>query len=139
MFDIFLHSRLCPLASASTKVTQACLNQTLLAEPGSGTTRFFIETIAHAGTGVYTISLQLPSQITCDNCVLQWFYNTGKLIYLHIILTSYFSSPCLTYSNKAIIISTVLQRILLWSNYIIQNYEPCHISELYMRICLLYL
>ena len=81
MFFNLSHSRLCPLASPNTKVTQACLNQTVLAEPGSGTTRFFIETIVPAGTGVYTFNLQLPAQITCDNCVLQWLYNAGKFIY----------------------------------------------------------
>ena len=72
--------RLCPLASPNSKVTQACLNQTVLAESGSGTTRFFIENIAPAGTGIYTFSLQLPPQITCENCVLQWRYNAGKLV-----------------------------------------------------------
>ena len=91
------HSRLCPLASPTTKVTQACLNQTVLTEPGSGTTRFFIETIAPAGTGVYTIRLQLPSQITCDNCVLQWLYNTGKFISSYV---------CLESSQKKYIIKT---------------------------------
>ena len=77
MFFEIPHSRLCPLASPNTKVTQACLNQTVLAEPGSGTTRFFIENIVPADTGVYTFNLLLHLQITCDNCFLQWLYNTG--------------------------------------------------------------
>ena len=133
MFDICSNSRSCPLANTTTNVTQACLNQTVLAEPGSGTTRFFIETIAPASTGMYTIRLLLPSQITCDNCVLQWFYNTGQYIYIYISVCFncifYFSSPCLnTHTRESefqlfIACVVIIRRIFLQFNcvYIIMN------------------
>ena len=71
--------RLCPLANSLTKVTQACLNQTLLHEVSTGTTRFDLESLrtSSMGTQIYEFTLALPSY-TCENCVMQWKYNTGK-------------------------------------------------------------
>ncbi|XP_045183781.2 uncharacterized protein LOC123542162 [Mercenaria mercenaria] len=72
--------RLCPLATPDTKVTQECLNQTLLKVAGSNISRVILEDIkvGSTGSGIYTFNLQLPSSITCERCVLQWKYNTGN-------------------------------------------------------------
>lgn len=71
--------KLCPLETFTTKVTQACLNQTLLPISGSNIYRIDLESYKKGdGSEVYEIDLQLPANITCDRCVLQWRYNTGN-------------------------------------------------------------
>lgn len=78
---MILHSeeffRLCSLSRPTQKVrTQDCLNQTLLTEFGTGIKRFDLESRL-GSSGNYYFNLQLPSY-TCENCVLQWWYNVGK-------------------------------------------------------------
>lgn len=34
--------------------------------------------VASSTTGWYNTTLQLPSGLTCNHCVLQWTYNVGK-------------------------------------------------------------
>ncbi|XP_045185095.2 uncharacterized protein LOC123543096 [Mercenaria mercenaria] len=71
--------RLCPLATPNTKVTQECLNQTLLKVENSNTSRIILDDVkVGSGVEVYNINLQLPPTITCERCVLQWKYNTGN-------------------------------------------------------------
>ncbi|KAL4216329.1 hypothetical protein ACF0H5_024056 [Mactra antiquata] len=73
--------RLCRLSNPSTqeKVTQSCLNQNLLTVSGETTTRVMLnESFSYSGAGYYSVILQLPANINCQYCVLQWKYNTGN-------------------------------------------------------------
>ncbi|XP_032798241.2 uncharacterized protein LOC116934938 [Daphnia magna] len=75
--------RLCPKQSADELVTQECLDRyplELVDLPGQGDgfvvegTKFQIG----SSTGLYFPSVRLPAGVTCQNCVLQWYYTTGN-------------------------------------------------------------
>jgi hypothetical protein len=40
--------------------------------------RYVLEFAAGGGAKVYDIKLQIPTDVACDNCVLQWFYQTAN-------------------------------------------------------------
>ena len=67
--------RLCPKSSAQELVTQECLDRTVL-RLTDGSTQFPIPTLDSIK---YYPQIQLPSTLTCNNCVLQWRYTVGKL------------------------------------------------------------
>ncbi|KAH3809985.1 putative protein TPRXL [Dreissena polymorpha] len=69
--------RVCPLPNSRTKVTQECLNQYLLTNH-KGTTRYDLDANQITGTGEFKVGLNLPDDVSCENCVLQWIYNTGN-------------------------------------------------------------
>lgn len=78
----FFEFRLCPKTSADELVTQECLDRHLLElvdQPGTGGqvdgTKFRIG----GATGLYFPVIRLPTGVTCDNCVLQWYYTAGTL------------------------------------------------------------
>lgn len=77
--------KLCPKQSASELVTQDCLNNyNLTVVNGDGTgLRYLVdeETVYH-----YPI-VKLPDDVSCDNCVIQWTYVTGKRLNCHLILS----------------------------------------------------
>ena len=84
----YFEFRLCPKQSAEELVTQECLDRyplELIEMPGQGDgtvdgTKFRIG----GSTGKFFPTIKLPAGVTCDNCVLQWYYTTGKLAQLYI-------------------------------------------------------
>ncbi|KAJ7379979.1 hypothetical protein OS493_012741 [Desmophyllum pertusum] len=54
-------------------ITQAKL-QHVLQQP-NGDTKWYINT---QGDDLFTIELMLPTGLTCDHCVLQWWWNVGN-------------------------------------------------------------
>lgn len=72
----FFEFRLCPKTSSEELVTQECLNQNLLTL-ADGTTQFNVE--QNTVAVVFAIQVQLPAEITCENCVLQWYYRASKI------------------------------------------------------------
>ncbi len=69
----YFEFRLCPKSSASELVTQECLNTNLL-KLTDDTTRFYLPS---QESKAYSPRVKLPAGLTCENCVLQWWYNTG--------------------------------------------------------------
>ncbi|KAK4036923.1 hypothetical protein OUZ56_028967 [Daphnia magna] len=70
----YFEFRLCPKNSASELVTQECLNTNLL-KLADGTTRYYL--LSSISQPFYP-RVQLPVGLTCENCVLQWWYRTGN-------------------------------------------------------------
>ncbi|XP_046551505.1 mucin-5AC-like [Haliotis rubra] len=70
----YFQFRLCPHNSPQTPVKQECLDRHLL-RLTDGTARFKVTT---ARRGIYTMTVVLPENVTCSQCVLQWKYNTGN-------------------------------------------------------------
>ena len=66
--------RICPNNNVTRPATQACLDRYLL-EFEDGTTRHF-----PSGRGSENLRLRLPQGLTCQQCVLQWKWNSGKYI-----------------------------------------------------------
>lgn len=66
--------RLCNKSSADELVTQDCFDKTLL-NLDDGSTQFPIPSYDN---GYYYPRIQLPTGLSCDYCVLQWWYRTGK-------------------------------------------------------------
>ena len=64
--------RVAPLVNAP--ITQAQLNKNVL-ELENGDRRW---NLGDQGAGDYTITLRLPSGLSCEHCVLQWWWTTGN-------------------------------------------------------------
>ena len=74
----FFEFRLCPnKKSADEMVSQECFDEYLL-KLEDGSTRY---SIGEDGTRPHYPNIQLPSDIICNNCVIQWTYTTGKFYY----------------------------------------------------------
>jgi hypothetical protein len=71
----YFEFRLCPKSSASELVTQECLNANLL-KMADDTTRFYLPS---QDSKPYFPRVKLPAGLICENCVLQWLYNTGTI------------------------------------------------------------
>ena len=74
----YFEFRLCPKQSAQEMVTQECLDRYLL-QLSNGSTRYQVPDYTATW---YDMMLKLPDGVTCDNCVIQWKYTTGKFIYV---------------------------------------------------------
>jgi hypothetical protein len=76
--------RLCPKQTANELVTQECLDRyplQLVEMPGQGDG--VVDGIHfHIGstTGLYFPSVRLPAGVSCEHCVLQWFWTVGAYI-----------------------------------------------------------
>ncbi|KAK3599271.1 hypothetical protein CHS0354_012882 [Potamilus streckersoni] len=68
--------RICPHNDVNTPVSQACLNRTLLYLPSESGTRYSVNN--NNFVGLHTIKIQLPANMTCSQCIIQWHYNTGN-------------------------------------------------------------
>ena len=80
-------------------VTQQCLDKHLL-QLADGSTRF--DRVVDGIAKVYTLLLQLPPDVTCDFCVLQWTWVSGNSNGLCPNGTSMFGcGPQETYNNCA--------------------------------------
>lgn len=84
----YFEFRLCPSDNARIRVTQECLDRHVLSEAAGGRTKIPID---RNMIGNFYINLQLPSNISCTYCVLQWKYNTGNVI---IYATSALTNVC---------------------------------------------
>lgn len=71
----YFEFRLCPKKTAEEFVTQDCLDQHLL-QLHDGSTKFYIGTESKE----YYPIVKLPDNITCENCVLQWWWRAGKIV-----------------------------------------------------------
>lgn len=67
----FFEFRLCANNDFAKPVTEECLNEGLL-QLEDGTTRY-----TAVREGVNKVVVKLPLGLLCDQCVLQWKYNTG--------------------------------------------------------------
>ena len=68
----YFEFKLCPKSSAEEFTTQDCLDRNLL-KLADGTTKF----TGIEDTGIYHVPVQLPADIACDHCVIQWHYKAG--------------------------------------------------------------
>lgn len=73
----FHEFRICPVNSPSVRATQSCFDAHILHQP-NGQTKFD----EPGAVGTYAVTLVLPRDVSCTQCVLQWIWNTGKT---HII------------------------------------------------------
>ncbi|XP_037091408.1 uncharacterized protein LOC119111708 [Pollicipes pollicipes] len=69
----YFQFKMCPI-TGNTEATQECLNKHVLKLAGSDSTDYYIP----AETGSYTARMQLPSDLECEHCVLQWRYHGGN-------------------------------------------------------------
>ncbi|XP_064120360.1 uncharacterized protein LOC135225000 [Macrobrachium nipponense] len=67
--------RLCPNNNPKHYVKQSCLNKHVLKLVDYPGTRYELK---HSQTGLFRIRLQLPENVICSQCVLQWHYTTGN-------------------------------------------------------------
>ncbi|CAL4108772.1 unnamed protein product, partial [Meganyctiphanes norvegica] len=68
--------KLCPVSSPTELVTQECLDQhPLHVADGVSGTRYWLTDF---GKGNFTVPVKLPDDITCDQCVMQWWYQGGN-------------------------------------------------------------
>lgn len=46
-----------------------------------GSTKWYLPTEPDAAKGRHVVSITLPSDVVCQQCVIQWRYRTGKTFY----------------------------------------------------------
>ena len=73
--------RLCKNDNVKRAATQACLDEHLLKVVSGTGTRYHV-TFDYPMD--YDLVMQLPEGLKCEQCVFQWKYNAGRLIYLSI-------------------------------------------------------
>ncbi|CAG2248251.1 unnamed protein product [Mytilus edulis] len=69
----FHEFRICPVNSPSVRATQSCFDAHILHQP-NGQTKFD----EPGAVGTYAVTLVLPRDVSCTQCVLQWIWNTGN-------------------------------------------------------------
>lgn len=67
--------KICSHNNPTVPVSQECLNQHRLNLAGTNEHHFYPEE-----TGYYEIELQLPQDMTCSQCILQWHYTAGNIV-----------------------------------------------------------
>lgn len=65
--------KICPHNNPTVPVTQECLDQHRLNLAGTDEHHFYPKE-----TGYYDIDLQLPPDMVCSQCILQWHYTAGN-------------------------------------------------------------
>jgi len=70
----FFQFKLCSVPGFNTEATQECLDKTLLKLAGSDDTDYYITDEVKD----FQVKLQLPADLECDHCVLQWRYHGGN-------------------------------------------------------------
>ena len=71
----WMEFRLCEHNDPKTTVTQTCLNEHLLTILNHGT-RFKVSSEMES----VFVNVKLPERVTCDYCVLQWYYRAGRFL-----------------------------------------------------------
>ncbi|CAL1533614.1 unnamed protein product [Lymnaea stagnalis] len=78
----FFEFRLCPTDNPFEKIKQSCLNKHPLKVASTGKIRYYLPGGGSDGISYATqrieIELQLPDDIKCRACLLQWKYNAGN-------------------------------------------------------------
>ncbi|XP_076114434.1 uncharacterized protein LOC143082581 [Mytilus galloprovincialis] len=69
----FHEFRICPVNNPSVRATQSCFDAHILHQP-NGQTKFD----EPGAVGTYAVTLVLPRDVSCTQCVLQWIWNTGN-------------------------------------------------------------
>ena len=70
--------RVCPNNNIHKEATHECLDRYLLPLADGSGTRLPV----YYGQEFFNVKLRLPRGLTCEQCVIQWKYNTGKIICL---------------------------------------------------------
>lgn len=70
----FFQFKLCPVTGFDTEATQECLDKHILKLAGSESTDYYITNEIRD----FTVKLQLPSDLECEHCVMQWRYHAGN-------------------------------------------------------------
>ncbi|XP_062608223.1 uncharacterized protein LOC134270057 [Saccostrea cucullata] len=65
--------KICPHNNPTVRVSQECLDQHRLNLAGTDEHHFYPK-----DTGFYEIELQLPEDMVCSQCILQWHYTAGN-------------------------------------------------------------
>jgi len=55
-----------------------CSNGGACSDPMQNKDRYVVEFAAGGGSQMYKVNLRIPEDVTCDNCVVQWFYQTAN-------------------------------------------------------------
>lgn len=75
------HYKICEAPGPDREVTQSCLERNLLpiadGTPRSGPT-LYTYTLSTSEPGNFDVPVQLPANLTCEHCVLQWTYVTAN-------------------------------------------------------------
>ncbi|KAK7003047.1 hypothetical protein BgiMline_004473 [Biomphalaria glabrata] len=74
----YFQFRLCPNDAPNATITQACLDQYLLARTSDGATTLGVPAGDYSKTMILVYRLQLPKGVKCRACLLQWKYNAGN-------------------------------------------------------------
>ena len=65
--------------------------------------------------GIYEIRLKLPTGLSCTQCVLQWRYHTGMLLYYNSILnnTIHITQECYYNTSQYLIMLYISHRYVI--------------------------
>lgn len=78
----YFEFRICPHNDIRRPVAQECLDEYLMVikegTPESSYTRYYPDNPKVTGMDKYHLTLLIPRGIQCEQCVLQWTYNTGN-------------------------------------------------------------
>ncbi|KAK6959371.1 cell wall integrity and stress response component 4 [Biomphalaria glabrata] len=72
----FFEFRICPVEDPKVEVTQECLDKIVLEKADGNGTKYFLP--ESQSNQFFNVSLRLPSDLTCKQCVIQWKYRTGN-------------------------------------------------------------
>ena len=76
--------KLCPVNDKTRKETQKCMDKYplhLVDDPKS--TKFWIPENSKK-KDIFTYKVQLPPNVVCSQCVVQWTYRTGKRSFIYV-------------------------------------------------------
>ncbi|KAK2176358.1 hypothetical protein NP493_667g01018 [Ridgeia piscesae] len=71
----YFEFRLCPVNNKRKRATQSCLDKHLLKVVNGNGTRHYVKT---RRVGEYVSKVQLPRNLECSQCMLQWKYHAGN-------------------------------------------------------------
>lgn len=69
--------KICPVNDPKTAATQECLDKHVLLRADGGGMRFPV--IKGKYNAFFNYTVQLPPDLTCKQCVVQWKYRTGVI------------------------------------------------------------
>ena len=113
----YFEFRICPHNDIRRPVAQECLDEYLMVikegTPESSYTRYYPDNPKVTGMDKYHLTLLIPRGIQCEQCVLQWTYNTGNShgMVLFIICISIFIIFNYFYSFSSIFDDLLIQFI----------------------------
>lgn len=69
-----------------------------------GTTKWYLPEDSASAVGLHVLTLKLPDDVTCYQCVLQWRYRTGKKIVFCKDLRTIIITDTLYFTNNLLLI-----------------------------------